>query len=49
MTEEEQCGKREAANPGQLLIPAENDVENGCIHPARDFIREFKRKKQISG
>lgn len=49
MTEEERCEKREAANLARLLIPAENDVENGRTHSAGDFIRTFKREKQISG
>ncbi|MCQ1538231.1 type II toxin-antitoxin system Phd/YefM family antitoxin [Methanocalculus taiwanensis] len=39
----------EAANLARLLIPAEKDVENGQTRSASEFIREFKREKQISG
>ncbi len=49
MTEEERRERREAANLARILIPAENDVKSRSTRPADDFIREFKREKQISG
>jgi prevent-host-death family protein len=38
-----------AFNLLKLLIPAEEDVSQGRYRDARDFFKEFKRDKNISG
>jgi hypothetical protein len=39
----------QAANLAKLIAPAEQDLESGRTRPARDFVKEFKRAKKISG
>jgi len=39
----------QAGNLAKLLAPAEREVENGRVRPAREFLKEFKRAKKIQG
>ena len=41
--------KLKVLNMARLLAEAELDVRNGRTRPARDFMKEFKRAKKISG
>lgn len=38
-----------AFNLLKLLIPAEEDINNNRVKEARDFFKDFKRDKEISG
>jgi len=38
----------QAANLARLLAPAEVEVVEGRTRPARDFLREFKRARNLS-
>jgi len=37
----------QAGNLAKLLAPAEREAESGRTRPARDFLKEFKRAKEI--
>ena len=39
----------QAANLARLLAPAEAEVAEGRTRPAADFLREFKRDRDIQG
>ena len=41
--------KLKALNLGQLLAEAELEVKEGRTRPAREFLKEFKHAKKISG
>ena len=38
----------QAANLARLLAPAETEIAEGRTRPAREFLREFKRDKNLS-
>lgn len=39
----------QAANLVRLLAPAESEAAEGRIRPARDFLAEFKRDRDLPG
>jgi PHD/YefM family antitoxin component YafN of YafNO toxin-antitoxin module len=39
----------QTGNLAKLLAPAEREVESGRTHPARYFLKEFKRANKIQG
>lgn len=42
------CKKHfQAGNLAKLLAPADRDMESGRTRPAKNFIKEFKRDKNI--